>query len=943
MASRDVRSSTDGRFGRILTALLCSMVWYVNGLAAQSITRGELNGLVADALGQPISQARVVATSLTSGWERAELTPRSGAFRFTQIPPGEYELLVEIVGYGPVRVVGIPIRPGERTRVRVTIVPAAPPVLRVDTVSLDLGLTGIVTPGSGRWIQGEAVNDYPDRLRTISSLSALSSLFDPSMGSQGLPASMTQTFADGVPFSPARHLWVPGGGTEALILPRSGLAYLAFPEVQTDIEGQGGSGGYTVVGTRAGEQGKMIDVFGASSTDNLWFSEPFDAKVPSLTSFWGGARASIPLIQDTTRLFLAVEGYQVETPRLPILTDATASALPGLGEQASELSAPWVQRTRSVSGISRVDWALSSTSSLELGAMAAALEDSGGLDMRYPASYGTTPPLDALDLLISTTLTTRPFATGDLEFRASFQTSSRKYPGVSREPIPGTALVDSGEWVGLDPSLPARVSRTSSVGGPTLHFSIGPRHHLKIGGLFSIPSFEYQFPNRGVGSFVYAGTDEVTSGDGAFTQIADPRPLVSFTLPKVSGFVQYGWDALPGLRLTGGFRYDAEFLPDEDVIVSPDWIEASGLQANSLKSTLHKFSGRIGLRWDLRGEGNTVFVAGAGTHYGELGPGALSEVFSFGGGIDIRRGVGNLGPWPSLPDETAVPVTGERITLLGAGVESPRTRRAYAGLWKLLGESTVLRASGSFRQTDFLLRRTDLNLLTEAPGSDQFGRPVFGQLAQQGSVLTAVPGSNRQFAGFDQVWALNPDGSSKQIAATVSLDHRVTDAFELFGAYTWSETKDNWLGVASGRPDAALDPGLDGLRATPWSEGKSDLDIPHRVAAGFSVRHAAVTLTGTYRFRSDYPFTAGYRAGVDANGDGSALNDVAFVPDDPAVLDLAGRWDCLATDLERFAKRNRCRGGGCTPWTFAWASPFSDRGVVGWNWSLRASTSWSPV
>jgi hypothetical protein len=71
-----------------------------------------------------------------------------------------------------------------------------------------------------------------------------------------------------------------------------------------------------------------------------------------------------------------------------------------------------------------------------------------------------------------------------------------------------------------------------------------------------------------------------------------------------------------------------------------------------------------------------------------------------------------------------------------------------------------------------------------------------------------------------------------------------------------------------------------------------------------------LTLTGTYRFRSAYPFTAGYRAGVDANGDGSALNDVAFVIDDPAVLELARDWDCLDTSLSRFVKRNSCRGEG---------------------------------
>ena len=97
-----------------------------------------------------------------------------------------------------------------------------------------------------------------------------------------------------------------------------------------------------------------------------------------------------------------------------------------------------------------MDFALSPRSNLEVGALAAALEVSDGLAMRSPALYGTTPPLEALDVLISTTLTTRLSAAADLEFRASFQRSAREYPGVRREAVPGTRLVDSGVWVGLD-------------------------------------------------------------------------------------------------------------------------------------------------------------------------------------------------------------------------------------------------------------------------------------------------------------------------------------------------------------------------------------------------------------------------------------------------------------------------------------------------------------
>ncbi len=878
-------------------------------VSAQSITSGELSGRVTDTSGRALERVRIVASSTTSGWEHVVLTPRSGEFQLTQVPAGEYELFAEIIGFGPVRVLEIPIRPGQVTSVPVILSAATPPVIRIDTVSLDAGLTSIVTPGSGRWLQGDELDNYPDRLRTISSLAALTSRFDRSMGSEGLPASMTQTFVDGIPFAPARHPRLGGGEAETLIFPRTGAGYLAFPESQVDIEWQGGAGGYSVIGTQSGGQETTVDIFGSGSATQLWSSGAFDSGGKTTLSGWGGAQASLPLVSDTTRLFVSAEGFQVESPRLPALSRGTADELPGLESRAASLGSPWVERTRALSGMAKVDWALSPTSGLEIAAVVGALQVTSGLPARPPALYGTTPPQEALDVLASATLTKQVFSSTDLELRASFQRSVRDYPGAGSESIPGTRLVDSGQWVGLDAALPTRVTRTSFVGGPTLHFSLGQRHSLKAGGSLSIPSFEYASPTQAGGSFAFPSTGAISAGEGSFSQIVGPRRVGSFSLPRVGSFIQYAWNAIPGLTLTSGMRWDSEILPEEDVVANSDWVRASGLQSDSLPSTLGRFSARIGLRWNLTGQGNTVFVAGAGTHHADLDPAAVNEVLSYAGGVDVRRGVGDMSVWPERPSQTAVPVTGERITLLSPHVKAPRTRRAYLGIWQLVGSSTVLRASGSVRRTDHLLRRTDLNLLPAASGMDQFGRPVLGELLQQGGMLTSVVGSNRRFSDFDQVWALQPDGWSEQMAATLSVDHRMTDRLDLFASYTWSETRDNWLGLASGQLDAALDPGVDEGRPTPWSEGISDLDIPHRVAAGLSARVAMVTLSGTYRFRSGDPFTAGYRAGVDANGDGSALNDVAYVPDEDAVLDLARSWKCLGTAVGQFAKRNTCRGG----------------------------------
>jgi hypothetical protein len=158
------------------------------------------------------------------------------------------------------------------------------------------------------------------------------------------------------------------------------------------------------------------------------------------------------------------------------------------------------------------------------------------------------------------------------------------------------------------------------------------------------------------------------------------------------------------------------------------------------------------------------------------------------------------------------------------------------------------------------------------------------------------------------VWALDPDGWSEYRAATVGFEHSAPSV-ELFGMYTYSETTDNWIGAGAGLVDASLPPGLSlAAGETEWAEGTSDFDTPHSVSAGGLLRAGRVTLSGVYRFRSGLPFTPGYRYGVDANGDGSMRNDVAFVPDQTELAGLVDAWPCLEGQAGGFAVRNSCRG-----------------------------------
>ncbi len=292
--------------------------------------------------------------------------------------------------------------------------------------------------------------------------------------------------------------------------------------------------------------------------------------------------------------------------------------------------------------------------------------------------------------------------------------------------------------------------------------------------------------------------------------------------------------------------------------------------------------------------------------YGEVSPDALAEYLTLDGGVRVQRGFGDVGSWPAIPDSAAAPAVGTRLAILGPGLQSPKTVRAAGALVRQVSPGVTLGVGGTYRRSEFLLRRNDLNRLVEEVGRDQNDRALYGDLDLRGGVLAADPSTNRRFSEFESVWALDPDGWSEYRAFSVFMDAELRGGARLMADYTYSETTDNMLGAATGRAGAQEVPEID----TPdWEEGVSDFDVPHRLTLTGSVplpRGGALSVV--YRFRSGLPFTPMVAAGLDANGDGSAFNDPAFIPTGAVLDDVAAAWDCVAQGAGALAVRNSCRG-----------------------------------
>lgn len=877
---------------------------------AQSITAGELAGTVSDSLGQPLDGADVIVIDRGSGVQRVGLVSRRGEYRFPLLPAGEYEVFAEALGYRPRRIRGVPVRPGVLLDVPVVLAAAAPPVTVVDTSFFSPGVYQGISTASGRWLAPFTLSALPERDRTLAGAADVSTNRSGTLEGEGLPAEFSGLEIDGLPVVPIRH---PGLVAD----PGSAFPRGAFVEAQQvdggpDVEwtglGGGALSGFSRQGTASPEVRGFLDYTGNALSSSKFFAT--DAM--KNTSIRGGMFVSGPIIPDTAHFVLGVEAQRIQAP-LPAawINDSLVNlARDSFATDLSPYTRARVATTQRVSVFGRLDWQLSDDNALGVSAYYGN-DELTDADLGAGALPTIGSNLTASSFTADAVLASTVSPTLSSELRAGVQVSSRTDTATGAI---GTWVTGAGAAFGVDPGLIGQFQRTAVLVRESLQLRAG-LHRLKFGAEVNAPSYQVTTAYGQDGAFLFGGPAEFAARQGAFVQAVGTLPVAQVSAPQFGGFLQDTWAAAAGFDLLVGARYDVEKFPDADIPVNNAWLAATGLSTNPGRTKLTKFSPRVGATWDVGNRHRWLVSVEGGSFSSTLDPYVLGAMIAEdGGGVSIRRGLGTLAAWPQAPDSVHAPVIGPRLTLLGPNFEVPRTRRFAAGITGALGHGFELHLDGVYRHTDFLERRTDLNLVPGPSGTDQYGRPVYGALVQSGGLLTAQPGSNRRFTGFDLVSALNPDGFSDYYGLTFDLERSV-GAVKLIASYTYSQTTDNWLsGVyAAGDPAGQLSPFPNGLGGRDWAKGTSDYDVPSRVtlAADLTLRrlHGA-HVTAMYRYRSGYPYTPGFRPGVDANGDG-ASNDPAFVDDTVSgMAAVIARNSCLQAQVGHFADRNSCRTSG---------------------------------
>ncbi len=910
--------------GPLLLAAVCALP-APEAVLAQSLTSGSLRGQVNDESGVPLSGVAVTLEAAQGGLRLELETDFDGAFSVPLLAPGIYDILAEQIGFQPVRRIGITVTAGQRTTVVFALERRPPPISAPTEIQGDAARTGMGRIRTLTDFEMRELDRNPVATDALRGTSAFVSSFDDRQGigvaGSGLPAMRSRLLVDGIPEVLLRHPGLPAEPLQAEGFARQATEQLNVLGTSMDNEFRGTPGTLLSALTRRGGNTVSFQPYGWASSAKIGDRTELNPGDSSGTSFLVGAVLSGAIVPDTAHFLIQAQYQSIELPTAEPWTPDPNQVFPavvGGGSLAEQIrtigqsfgrnlaaeTSPVVRTWEGGSALARVDWRLSGTQELMVRVGGADWEEESPRLGNGLANNARTK-LEAQDISAAFGLTSTGSSTAN-EFRVGFSSADRDWTGST---LPGTVITGSSVAFGTAGELPGSFKERAFDISDAFQVRAG-KHVIKFGGNARLTNYEQDYRFGSAGVFTFGDLDRFGAGTGTFFQASGPARPVDFNSTEVGVFLQDLWQATPEIQLLYGVRYETQFLPTRTVLDNTAWQALTGIATGGRPKDRKGFSPHAALVWDVQNRGEWILRAGGGLEVGRLDPAVFAEAMTMDGTVTIRRGLGSFSNWPNLPAASQTQVSAPGLTFLPDSLyRAPKSFKLEAGLTRHVEGGFNITFGGRYVHTDYLLRREDLNRSAFPLATTSEGRPVFGSLVQQGSLITPQPGSNRRFGSFDAVYALLPSGESDYYEFNAAIERQVSRHLSIMVNYTFSDTEDNVLGLSSGDPADQLSPFPGRLNGIDWAEGRSDFDVPHRAAATLRYRstgRTAVTVAVRGRVQSGLPFTPGFQPGVDLNGDGSGNNDPAFI--DLSNAGLRSLLDDNRCDLVNgFAERNSCR------------------------------------
>jgi outer membrane receptor protein involved in Fe transport len=319
-----------------------------------------------------------------------------------------------------------------------------------------------------------------------------------------------------------------------------------------------------------------------------------------------------------------------------------------------------------------------------------------------------------------------------------------------------------------------------------------------------------------------------------FTQAFGPTAF-EISTNDYSFFLQDDWRATPRLTVNLGLRYEYQQLPQTQIPNALANLANQSFgpeQTNSIPADKNNFGPRIGLAYDLTGDGKTSLRGGYGIYYGRIinstiinaisntGVAGAQRTFTFNPADATSPIFPNVAP--AAPTGAVVP----NIVAFSPDMKSPLIHQADLILEREIGRNMAVSISYLFSRGRNLPTFVDENLPTPIQQTYTFnGGELSGQTITVPFFQRLAAGNGRPDTRFGAITQIRSDIESKYDALVLQLNRRLTKGLQLQTHYTFSRARDNGQNsqtftFTQGR--------LNPFDETLDDEGPSNNDVPHR-------------------------------------------------------------------------------------------------------------------
>jgi outer membrane receptor protein involved in Fe transport len=339
----------------------------------------------------------------------------------------------------------------------------------------------------------------------------------------------------------------------------------------------------------------------------------------------------------------------------------------------------------------------------------------------------------------------------------------------------------------------------------------------------------YSYLNPNAFALDYTGNPTGAKNWSSYSQTFG-NPIADYRINELAWYALDQWKATPKLTLNVGIRYDKS-MGMSFPITNPDWPGTGYIHTPSTN-----FSPRIGLAYRLNDK--TTLRGGFGLFYARLLGGLIDNLWTTNGQYQISSSLSSTnatqfaaGPvFPNALPTAPVGAGSTGIQFADPKLKAPYSSQANVTVERQIGSDFLLSASCIFTRGIHLLSTVDVN--APVPGNPYTYTITDANGTPTGTFTTPIYQNPRPNTKYGTVYEDANGIDSVYSAMAVSLTKRFSHGIQMLASYTWAHEIDDGQGAGS---SAIFFSGINTTYngSNSFERGSGSLDQRHRFVYSF--------------------------------------------------------------------------------------------------------------